>query len=276
MIEGPHGLDAAATTAPKEVFRPPTFKPLRVIAALILREMGAAYGRQPGGYVWAILSPLGAIGIMAIAFSFLVRSPALGTSFILFYATGYLPFNIYSDLASKVAMSLRYSRALLAYPGVGWLHAVLARFILNGLTLVTVFCLVIIGILLIVETRTVLDIRPILTGLAIMALTGLGVGLINCLLMGLYAVWERIWAIIARPLFLISGIFFLYDDMPRFAQNILWWNPLIHGTGLVRTGFYPTYHASYVSTAYAFGLPLTLITLGLLFMGRSYRTVLER
>lgn len=267
---------AAAEPARSVTLKPPAFKPLRVIAALILREMGSAYGRSPGGYLWAILSPLGAILVLSIAFSFLVRAPSLGTSFILFYATGYLPFDLYAQIAVRIAMSLRYSRALLAYPGVGWLHAVLARFILNVLTLVMVFCLVITGIMAMVETRTVLDIRPILTGLAVMALTGLGVGLLNCLAMGMFQVWERIWAIIARPLFLISGIFFLYEDMPRFAQNILWWNPLIHGTGLVRTGFYPTYHASYVSLPYAFVVPLILIALGLLFLGRSYRTVLER
>ena len=263
-------------TAYRTALRPPAFKTLRIIAALILREMGSAYGRSPGGYIWALLSPIGTILILSMAFSYLVRAPSLGTSFILFYATGFLPFNLYAELSNKVTMSLRYSRALLAYPGVSWLHAVLARFILNTLTALTVFCMVIIGIMQVVETRTILDIRPILTGLAIMAMTALGVGLLNCLLMGLFQVWERIWGILSRPLFLVSGIFFLYDDMPRFAQDILWWNPLIHGIGLVRTGFYPTYHASYISLPYAFGVSLILIAAGLLFMGRNYRTVLEQ
>ena len=256
--------------------KPPQFRNLRVIGALILREMSSTYGRQPGGYVWAVLSPLGAIILLSVAFSFIVRTPALGTSFILFYATGYMPYNLYGEMAAKIAAALRYSRPLLAYPGVTWLHAMIARFVLNTLTLVTVFCIVIAGIMMIVETRSVLNIAPILVGLAMMAAVGLGVGMANCLLMGLFPVWERVWPIITRPLFLISGLFFLYEDVPPFAQDILWWNPLIHGTALVRSGFYSTYHASFASPAYGFGVAFLLIALSMLFLRRSYRTVLEQ
>ena len=34
---------------------------LRAVAALVLREMSTRYGRTPGGYLWAILEPLGMI-----------------------------------------------------------------------------------------------------------------------------------------------------------------------------------------------------------------------
>lgn len=267
------------TSAPEEQvlvsLKPPRFRDLRIIGALMLREMSSTYGRQPGGYVWAVLSPVGAIMILSIAFSFIMRAPALGNSFILFYATGYLPYNLYAEMAQKISMALRYSRALLAYPGVTWLHAMLARFVLNALTLVTVFCIVVAGIMVAVDTRSVLNIGAILTGLAMVAMFGLGVGMMNCLLMGLFPVWERIWAILTRPLFLISGLFFLYEDLPKFAQDILWWNPILHGVALVRSGFYPTYHASFASPTYGFGISLLLMVLAMVFLRRNYRTVLE-
>ena len=133
--------------------------------------------------------------------------------------------------------SLRFSRSLLAYPRVTWLDAVLARYILALLTEVTVFCIVITGILLLQETRAVITMGPILTGFSMAAVVGAGVGLTNCLLNGLFPVWGRLWSIISRPLFLASGIFFLYEDMPPLAQDILWWNPLMHATGEVRRGF---------------------------------------
>lgn len=264
----------SAKTGPS--LRPPRFRAIRTIAALILREMSSTYGRSPGGYIWAILSPLGAILIMSFAFSFMVRSPALGTSFILFYATGYLPYNLYMQLTAKIGTALRYSQALMSYPGVTWLHALLGRLILNTLTLTMVFCIVIIGITMAVDTRTVIDIRPILDGLLLATLTGFGIGMMNALLVGLFPIWERIWIIITRPLFLISGILFLYEDMPKVGQDFLWWNPLIHATALIRTGFYPTYHASFVSLPYCYGFALTLITLALIFLRKSFRTVMEQ
>lgn len=56
---------------------------MRSVSALMLREMSTRYGRTPGGYIWAILEPLGMIIILGLAFALLVRVPAMGTSFLL-------------------------------------------------------------------------------------------------------------------------------------------------------------------------------------------------
>lgn len=265
-------------TTPSRPIRQPSvlFKTTRTIVALMLREMGSTYGRSPGGYVWAILEPVGIIIVLATAFSLLIRTPSLGTNFILFYATGYLSFSLYSNLSSKVETSLRYSRPLLAYPGVTWLDAVLARFALNIITGATVMCIVLTGILLVIDTQTAVDIRPLLTAIAMAACIGFGVGALNCVLVGLYPVWGQLWNIVSRPLFLASCVLFIFEDVPTPVQSILWWNPLVHVTGLFRTGIYPTYHATYVSLTYGFGVGLTLTALGLIFLRAHYKRVLEQ
>ena len=248
----------------------------RTVGALILREMGSTYGRSPGGYLWAVLEPIGAIMVLSIAFSLLLRAPSLGTSFLLFYSTGYMPLRSYQDIEMKVSGALGYSRSLLAYPRVTWIDAMLARLILNALTSTMVFFIVITGILLSIDSHTVIDAGPIATGLAIMAVVGFGAGLMNGVLKGLFPVWKQIWGIFSRPLFIASGLFFIYEDLPPFAQDILWWNPLFHGTGIIRTGFYPTYEADYVSLTYCFGFGFGFTALGLLLMRAHYKKVLEQ
>ena len=256
--------------------KPPKFRPMRTILALMLREMSTTYGRSAGGYIWAVLQPAGMIIMLALIFSLVVRKPSLGTNFILFYATGYLPYSFYGNISAKSAAALRYSRPLLAYPTVTWADAVLARLLLNVITSAAVFCILLTGILLVIEERTLLTMGNVLNGVTICILIGFGVGLCNAVLQGLWPVWTQVWSIISRPLFLASGVIFLYEDMPQVAQNILWWNPLIHGTALTRAGFYPTYHASFVSLVYCYGLALILIALGLIFIRATYKTVLER
>lgn len=256
--------------------KPPRFRALRTIIALMLREMSATYGRSAGGYIWAILQPLGMILLLSLAFSLVVRKPSLGTNFILFYATGYLPFLFFGAISTKVAAALRYSRALLSYPSVTWIDAVLARLILNVLTLATVSCIVLTVILQVNETRTILDLSRILLGVGICMLMGFGVGLCNAVLEGFWQVWGQIWGILSRPLFLASGVILIFEDLPPLAQKVLWWNPLLHGTGLTRSGFYPTYRADFVSLIYCYGVALTLIALGLIFIRATYKTVLER
>lgn len=252
-----------------------SFATMRAVVALMMREMATRYGRSPGGYVWALLEPIGAIVILAIGFSMLLRSPPVGNSFVLFYATGFLPFTLYQSLQTMVARSIIFSRPLLMYPAVTWIDAVLARFILNALTSLLATIILFAGILLFSDARAVIEITFILKSLALGMLLGLSVGLLNCALFGLLPVWEQIWSIATRPLFLISGVFFTFDSMPRMMQSILWYNPLMHIVGAMRKGFYPTYSGDYINLSYVLGVCLVLMFFGVVLLCRFHRDILN-
>lgn len=252
-----------------------SYPALRSIGALVLREMSSRYGRSPGGYVWAILEPLGGIIILSLGFSLLLRSPSLGNSFLLFYTTGFLPFQVYQTLANTVARCLNFSRALLFYPAVTWIDAIIARAVLNALTGLLICYLLLTGVLIATDTNTAIDIRPVFAALALAVLTGVGVGILNCALFGLFDPWDQIWSIVTRPLFIASGVIFIYEDLPPTAQSILWWNPLMHITGLMRRGIYSTYEATYVSIPFVALVGLAVLAMGLLLMGRFHRKILN-
>lgn len=264
----------SGTAAPRRV-QTRSFAMGRTVLALILREMTTRYGQSPGGYLWAVLEPLGAILLLAVGFSLIARHPPLGTSFLLFYATGYLPFSLYQSLANVTARALIYSKSLLLYPAVTWVDAVLARFLLNTLTTVMISYILLSGIMLMTETRTVLEIGPILMAYAMAMCLGLGVGSLNCVLFGLFPAWEMVWSILSRPLFLASGILILYEQLSVTLRNILWFNPLLHITGEMRKGFYPMYSADYSSPAYVFGIGLGALMLGFVLLGRYHRDILS-
>lgn len=251
------------------------FKTSRTILALILREMVATYGRSPGGYIWAVLEPVGGLAILTIAFSMAFRNPPIGDSFPLFYATGYLPFMLYSDIALKIGKSLRYSRPLLAYPAVTYNDSIFARFILNSMTHALVFFIITAGIFVITDATASINLPAILLSLLMAAAVGLGVGTLNCFLMMQFPIWERLWGIFNRPMFLISGIFFMFERIPEPYSSYIWLNPLIHVVGKMRSGFYPTYDSGYVSELYCFGFAFVCMALGQVFLGRYHRDLLS-
>ncbi|NVO28077.1 ABC transporter permease [Donghicola sp. C2-DW-16] len=251
------------------------FKALRTIVALMLREMSTRYGRTPGGYIWSLLEPVAAILFLSFGFSLMIRTPPLGTSFLLFYTTGYLPFGMYNNISNTTAKATIYSRSLLKFPAVNWLDAILARLFLNSLTNIVVMFIVIGGVWVAVDGRSVIDLPSALVGVGLAIILGLGVGTVNSVLMGLYPLWSLTWSIITRPLFLASGVLFLFRDLPPLARDILWYNPLIHITGIVRAAFYSSYDASYTSVTYVMLLSMTLLTLGLILMGRYHRDLLN-
>lgn len=269
---GGFGLTPALPPAQK----PRRHKSARTILALMLREMATTYGRSPGGYVWAVLEPVAAIALLSVVFSFALRSPSLGTNFPLFYATGYLPFSLFMGLSAKIAQSIRFSKPLLAYPSVTFADAILARFVLNLLTQTMVGVIIVVGIVLIYDLRLMIDVPTALLALVLAGLIGLGVGTLNCFLVSLVPVWTNIWTILTRPLFLISGIFFIYEILPRDFREIIWWNPLFHVTGLMRRAFYPTYDAAYVSVGYVASVGGILLFFGMLLLSRYHREILSR
>ena len=65
--------------------------------------MGPKFGRSAGGYFWALAEPLGGILLLSIAFSLALRTPPLGTSFMLFYATGVIPLYMFNTMAKGVS-----------------------------------------------------------------------------------------------------------------------------------------------------------------------------
>lgn len=274
--------DFTSDPTPAPSLRPPSrprrFKTARTILALIMREMQTTYGRNVGGYLWAILEPIGGIIFLVVIFSIglRMREPSLGNSFALFYTTGIAPLTIFLSCADKVANSLKFSRSLLAYPGVEYTDAILARFILATLTQMVVACILFIGIHVLFSVETILHVPSVLTGMMVMAFAGLGVGVLNCYLFSVMPLWGSGWSILTRPLFIFSTIFFLFEDVPRSFQDALWWNPVVHGVGLVRRGFYATYDAPWISGLYVLLLGLVTMTVGLILLRRYHGDILNR
>ena len=249
---------------------------LRAIAALVLREMSTRYGRTPGGYIWAIVEPLGMIVLLGFAWSLLARSPSLGTSFFLFKATGFLVMQTFTTLGGQVGHALTFSKPLLRYPRVSWVDAIAARFLLNALVMFTVTFLIITGVVLYEDIDTLLSWQPIFMAMGLGALLGLGVGCLNAFLFMRFPVWQQIWSILTRPLFLISGVIILYEDLPPFAQTILWYNPILHLTGMMRDGFYPMYRPDYISLVFVLVCIAIPMVAGLLLLRRYHRELLYR
>ena len=207
-------MDTLSSPLPRFRTGNPRWQRLRVITALVIREMGTQFGRAAGGYLWAIAQPLGGILLLAIAFSLAVRTPPLGTSFMLFYATGIMPFTMFNTMARGVSQAVSSNRGLLNYPVVTLLDAVFAKIVLNAMTQLVVATVLFAGIILGTGLYVTLDLGAVVLAFLLAGLFGLGIGTMNCVLFGFFPTWKNIWSVLTRPLFLLSGIFFIFESVP--------------------------------------------------------------
>jgi capsular polysaccharide transport system permease protein len=187
-----------------------------------------------------------------------------------------VPFLIYSDVSGKVSQSINFSLPLLGYPRVTLADAVLARTVLSVITQTLVCGLVFGGLLLFIGTQSRLDIALIGQSIFMAFALGFGVGTLNCFLITLFPVWQRVWSIVNRPVFLLSCIVFVFETIPLPFREWLWYNPIVHVVGMTRQGLYFSYSGEYVSAMYVYFLSLTLSVCGFFLIWRFKDRLLNR
>ena len=237
---------------------------IRVIVALFLRETRTTFGNSSLGYLWAILTPALGVGLLVLIFSYASRQPPFGQSLALFFATGFLTFEFYNKLSNSIMSVLDSNKALLLYPVVTETSAILARFALISLTYFVIMW-IFYGALIFLGLANFPS-YPIKLSLAfiVIALLGLGIGLINLFLISIWESWRFIWPIINRPMFFISGIFFIPSLLPDYALDYLKWNPILHMIEWVRSAYYPNYDSRVLDYVFVLTICSFFIVMGLL------------
>jgi capsular polysaccharide transport system permease protein len=248
----------------------------RVVAAMMIREISTRYGSKPGGYMWALIDPVAHVGMMTIIFEAIARMPALGSSFALFFATGYLPFNFYQGMASFMTGTIKANKALLNYPVVSPADAVVSRYFVQLLTSALVSFLVIALVVMMEDVHLHgVEFGKVVAACFLGTFLGLGVALVNLSLYVRSALYEQVYGIVSRPMFLISGVFFLPDSLPHPFRELVLYNPIVHVVMLFRTGFYPEYRALGMDLQYLGEFTGGAIFLGIALFSLSWRQMRE-
>jgi capsular polysaccharide transport system permease protein len=135
--------------------------------------------------------------------------------------------------------------------------------------------IVLTGVRMLSDTGTQFLAPRVVLGFAMAAALGAGVGTLNCYLTNQFTVYASLWRVATRPLMLVSGVLFLIERLPAEWQPLFLWNPLVHVIAEVRAGFYHGYDPAFLSPALVFMVALVSGTVGVLFLWRYYRDVLE-
>lgn len=268
--------DSTSVLPPPQEPRSRRFRTFRVVTALILRETGSRDSRASLGFLWTVIDPVASVIILSLVFSMISRTPRLGTNFELYYITGVVPFHLYSGVAGKIANSMRFSRNLLGFPSVTVIDALLARFLLNVFTNVTVFVILVVGAVYYYDLQVYPDMGALILSLTMAAALGLGIGTLNSVLFLASPTYESLWGITNRPMTILSGALFLVSDLPDNLFRYIWWNPMAHMVAEMRHAFYPTAVSGWISPAYVFMVAGLTFTLGLIGLHRYVFDALDR
>ncbi|MEX0970324.1 MAG: ABC transporter permease [Paracoccaceae bacterium] len=236
---------------------------IRVIAALMLRETRMTFGSSHLGYFWAIMQPLVSISFLVFLFYLIGRQAPYGASLALFFATAILTLELYYKLSVSLMRAFTSNKQLLSYPMIRETDTLFARLFLIGLTFVIINFIFYGGLIALDLAGLPAHPEKLVMAFLGTCFFGFGIGTLNAIFYQRSQSWQYIEKIVARPLFFLSGVFYIPSALPPEAVAVLRWNPILHLVEWTREGYYPHYRSDILVIGYPLAIASLLVMVGL-------------
>ncbi len=211
---------------------------LRVIGALILRDLMVRFGRSNLGFVWTILEPMILTAGVIVVWSIIRPSIYHGVPIVAFVLTGYMPLTMWRHLTNPANKIFRTNTSLLYHRVISHYEILIARLILEFISTSIALVVVYTTLLALGVLEPVADYSLLLLG---WLLTSWYFGAVGLSIAALTEIWEPTEKFIQPAQYLslpVSGVFFMVDWMPDFGQKLLLLNPPVHCFEIFRAGFF--------------------------------------
>ncbi|MDR7038320.1 capsular polysaccharide transport system permease protein [Methylobacterium sp. BE186] len=247
---------ASSTKRPTEAY-------LRVLHALMLRDMRTRFGGSHLGYAVVVLWPVVHVFVLVSIYVFRKVPAPLGESRALFFSTGAVTVLIFQYISKEVMKAVLMNKPLTYYPQVKNFDVVLARVLVE---IITGF----LGLLTVMSALVVLGVNPIpadpivaIAGYCAAIALGIGIGTINIGIVAFFPGWLIGYQLFNILMYIASGVIFLPHYLPKQIYDILKYNPAMQIVEWVRLGYYPNSNM-HVDYMYVMLFSLTTLSLGLL------------
>lgn len=207
---------------------------LRVVGALVLREMHTRFGRHRLGYVALFIEPL----ILGAAIALIHRGRFAGDTIrnsFEFFAMGYVLFMKLRQIFTRASgtiptnASLLYHRQI-ALPDLFYARHLIESAACTGVLAVFAFAAIAMG------GQPPDSPVKMLAAAALMLLLAQGLAMMIAAFSSEWHGLERVFHIMTYLLMPISGVFFMLEWLPEWLQEILYWVPTVHIFELMRDG----------------------------------------
>lgn len=246
---------------------------MRVIGALLMREVITRYGRHNIGFMWLFVEPM--LFTLGVAALWTATKAAHGSSLpiVPFAVTGYSSVLLWRNGSSRCAKAIEPNLSLLYHRNVRVIDVFAARLILEIGGSTISLMVISLAFMAIGWMPAPVDILKMMVAWFLLAWFAVSLGLIVGALSERSEMFERIWHTFMYLLFPLSGAVFMVDWLPKTAQELILWIPMVHGTEMLRHGYFGEAVRTYEDPAYLMLWDLCLLLIGLALVRETGRRV---
>lgn len=222
---------------------------MRVIGALIIREMHTRFGRHRFGYLWLFFEPLLLGAMIAVIHQFRGSQDSIRANFE-FFAIGYILFFKFRGIINRAPNTISSNRGLLYHRQVTLPDLFYARHIIESIACTGVMIIfTIAGIAMGGDYPD--SVVKMLCAMLLMFLFAQGLALVVGAATSEWEGLERLVHAVSYLMLPFSGLFFMVEWLPGWMQDIVLWIPTVHIFELLRDGqfgelYRPIYDIDYV------------------------------
>jgi capsular polysaccharide transport system permease protein len=223
---------------------------LRVIGALVIREMHSRFGRHRFGYVALFVEPLLLAGTIALIHQTRSGGEGIRGNFE-FFSIGYLLFFNFRGIVTRSSGTIPSNTALLYHRQVTLPDIFYARHLIESISCTGVMAIFVVAAVAFGGDFPDSPVK-MLAAMGLMLLLAQGLALMIGAATSEWHGIERAIHVLTYLSMPISGLFFMVDWLPSWMQEIVVWVPMVHIFELLRDGqfgdrFRPIYDLSYVA-----------------------------
>ena len=245
----------------------------RIVGALMMREIMTRYGREGLGFLWLIGEPLiFCVGVI-VMWSLMKQSYDHGIGVGPFVMTGYMCLLLLRHIISYNMGAIQANIGLLYHRGIGLLHLIVSRNLLELAGATIAFGVVYVALALLGQVNAPSDILILIYGWLILFWLASGIGLILSALAAEFEVLERIVPALQYFMIPLSGAFFMVEWLPEPYRSTVLLIPLPHAVEMVRAGTFGEFVKTHYDLVYPLAWGTVLNLVGLLLLARAKQHV---
>lgn len=236
---------------------------IRVIWALILREIMTRYGRHNIGFLWLFVEPM--LFTLGVAALWTIAGMHHGSDLpiIAFALTGYSTVLLWRNMPNRCVGSVMPNSALMYHRNVRVIDIFLSRVALEGIGATMSFVTLSLVFIFLEWMAPPEDALKVVQAWLLTAWFGAAFAM----LLGAWSekseIIEKLWHPAAYLLFPLSGAAYLVDALPKDFQNAVLWLPMVHATEMVREGYFGSKIVAHYDVGYLVMCNMILTVLAL-------------
>jgi ABC-type polysaccharide/polyol phosphate export permease len=239
-----------------------------VLHALMMREIITRFGRENLGVLWLVAEPM--LFTIGVATLWTAAGMSHGSSIpiVAFAVTGYSSVLMWRNSASRASSAVLQNKPLLYHRNVQIIDVLLTRTVLEIGGATASFIVLTLFFVYIGWMPMPADLLKVLLGWFMLAWFGSSLALLIGAGSAFSEIVERLWQPAAYLLFPLSGAAFMVEWMPVKLQKFVLLLPMVHGTEILREGFFGNVVKTHYDLGYMAACCLVM-TLGGLYLVRQ-------